>query len=546
MTSTRSLPRRAVRAAGAALLAAACWLAPAPAVGAQVSEAARVGGPAPVSGAAQAPGPAQGPGEELGGDVVLPVIAVGCAGALAAYAYVKRRRRAATRTTPGGQAGAVGPPPAPVAELDAESRRLLVRTDDAILTSAEELGFAKAQFGDAAVRPFARAVAHAREELTVAFRVRQRLDDAPGDDPTSRRMLREIIARCGEAGARLDAASAGFDQLRALERTLPDALDHAERVFREVAGRTDIAEATYGALAARYTGAAVAPVSGRVGEAKARLVFTTAQLGEARQALAAGDRGAAAGRLRAAESAVDQAGTLVDSVDRLARELAEATGRLPGALADTESDLADARGLLTGTTTGTPSAELREHIARAEAAVAEVREDLAAGRHDPVGALRRVAEADAALDQALARAREKSDPDRGARHALLLLDRAVLVARSNVGAVADHVTTHRGAVGSQARTRLAEARRHLDRAAALTSSAPWDALDQARQADALASQAGRLAARDVTGHAGVSGAPLGDAGTAAAILGGILLSGHAPASFGGSETRARRGAPLCA
>ncbi|MFP3988152.1 TPM domain-containing protein [Streptomyces sp. E11-3] len=481
---------------------------------------------------------AQAQDEELGGDVVLPVIAVGCAAALAAYAYAKRKRRAATRTTPGGGRQSP-PPPAPLDELDAEASRLLVETDDAVRTSTEELGFAVAQFGDEAVKPFTHALEYARTELAVAFRVRQQLDESvPTGEATQRRILKEIVARCAQAGARLDAESADFDRLRALEQNAPDALDHAERVFREVEGRTGTAEATFAALAARYADSAVAPVAGRVEEAKERLLFTLARLGEARQALDAGDSGTATVRLRAVEGAVDQAGTLVDSVDRLAQELAAATGRLPGALTETEADLGDARGMLEGPVAGTSTSDLRGRIARAETVVGEVRETLATGRHDPIDALRRIEEADAALEEALAGTREKADAD---RRALALLDQAILTSRSGVGAAADYVTTHRGAVGGRARTRLAEALRHLDRAAALAASDTSGALAEAQQAGALARQAQQLAAGDVDSYESRSS---GDGDGASAVLGGILLGGEgggAPGSFGGRETRARRG-----
>ncbi|MDG4866276.1 TPM domain-containing protein, partial [Streptomyces sp. T-3] len=172
-------------------------------------------------------------GSTASGDLVLPVIAVGSAGALAAYAYTRRKRRITTRTTPGQPAV----PLTPLPELDTKAKHLLVQTDDAIRTSTEELGFAGAQFGDEAIKPFTEAVEYAKAELTAAFRIRQQLDDAfPEDDPTRRRMLDEIISRCTEANRRLDAETADFDRLRALGQNAPEALAHAEGAFREVAG----------------------------------------------------------------------------------------------------------------------------------------------------------------------------------------------------------------------------------------------------------------------------------------------------------------------
>ncbi|MEW2390235.1 TPM domain-containing protein [Streptomyces venezuelae] len=509
------------------------------------------------------------------GDLVLPVAAACAAGVAATIAYKRRRKRATTRTTPGGGWGqGAGKEATPLPELDKKARLLLVETDDAVRTSTEELGFATAQFGEDAARPFADALAYAQTELTAAFRLRQELDDAfPEDDPTRRRMLEEIVARCTEAGRRLDAETAGFDELRALEKSAPAALEHAETVFRQVAARTGAAETTLSGLREKYAPTASAAVLGHVEQAKDRLVFATTHLNQARQSVDAGENGKAAVHLRAAEGAVDQAGTFVDAVDRLADELALAAEKLPGALTDAEADLADARGLLEGTSTGVSTADLRGRVARAESVVAEVRRRTAAGPYDPLDALRRVEEADTALDEALAGAREREVSDRRARS---LLSQALLTARSAVGAATDFVTTHRGAVGSEARTRLAEAGRHLAQAEAQAEAAADDdataALGAAQRADALAREAQQLAERDVRGYGnpygGMGGGGGRGGGMGGAVLGGIILGelfggggrrggpyggggfgggspggfgGGSPGSFGGGGTRGRRG-----
>lgn len=499
------------------------------------------------------------------GDLVLPVIAVGAAGALAAYTYTRRKRRMSERTTPRtwGRQDVT-----PLPELDKQAGHLLVETDDAVRTSTEELGFATAQFGEDAVRQFSEALAYARSELTAAFKLRQQLDDAfPEDDATKRRMLDEIISRCTEAGRRLDQESGDFDRLRSLEQAAPDALAHAERAYQGLTAQTRHARETLSALGTRYAPSALSPVAGHVEQAEDRLTFASAQLDEARRLVEAGDNGKAAVSLRAAEGAVDQAGTFVTAIERLAGELAEATDRLPTALTESEADLADARGLLEGTTQGVSTADLRGRIARAESVVGDVREETAAGPYDPIDALRRVEEADAALDEALAAARER---EAGTTRARSLLGQALLAARSGTGAAADFITTHRGAVGSEARTRLAEAQRHLANAQNAEESDPAGALTEARQADALARQAQSLAERDVRAYGGPYGGGGGrGGGSGGALLGGILLGqllggagrgmggmggvgggrrggfggggGPGPGSFGGGGTRGRRG-----
>lgn len=527
------------------------------------------------------PGPAD-PGGTVddgvsGSDLLLPVVLVGGAGAVGAYAYLKRRRRTETRTTPQGGQG-WGPPKEPaqpsLGTLDREARRTLVDTDDAVRTSQEELGFATAQFGDEAARPFTEALAFAKEQLTASFRLRQKLDDAfPEDDSTRRTMLDEILRRCAEANARLDAESEDFDRLRALERTAPQALDSVEAAAREQTGRMGTAEAALTAMRERYAEAAAAPVAGDVEQARDRLVFATTHVEEARRQIDAGDNGGAAVHIRAAEGAVDQAARLIEAVDRRAQELAEAVGRLPGVLSETDADLADARGLLEGTAEGVSTADLQGRIARAASVVAEVRRVMEAGRYDPIGALRRIEEADAALDEALEGARERES---GSRRARALLDQAMLTARSAIGAASDYIATHRGAVGSEARTRLAEAQRRWEKAQALAEAGdPPTALAEAQQADALARRAQDLAEQDVrtygnpnglggvTGVGGNAGGGLGGAVLGGIILGGLLGGGRGgghggfgggsgggfggggfgggPGSFGGSGTRGRLG-----
>ncbi|WP_245239531.1 TPM domain-containing protein, partial [Streptomyces sp. MZ04] len=455
------------------------------------------------------------------GDLVLPIVAVGGAGAIALVAHSRRKRRATTRTTPGGGGWGKGALPASLPELDKKSQRLLVETDDAIRTSAEELGFATAQFGDETVRPFTDALTYARAELTTAFRLRQQLDDAHlEDDATKRAMLEEIVTRCTEAGRRLDAEAAGFDQLRALERDAAQALEHAETVFRQVSGRTTTAESTLATLREKYAPSASTQVVGHAEQAKDRLVFATTHLNQARQAIDAGDNGRAAVHLRAAEGAVDQAGTFVDAVDRLADELTLAAEKLPAALTEAETDLADARGLLEGTLEGVSTADLHGRIARADAVVAGVRKQVAAGPLDPIDALRRVEEADAALDASLAGAREREVTD---RRTVALLGQAMLTARSAVGAAADFIGTHRGAVGSAARTRLAEAQRHLAGAEAAHDSDAAAALAEAQEADTRARQAQQLAEGDVRGFGNPYGGGGRGGGMGGAVLGGIIL-----------------------
>ncbi|MEV6191492.1 hypothetical protein AB0M19_03740 [Streptomyces sp. NPDC051920] len=454
------------------------------------------------------------------GDLVPPLIAVGAAGAVAAYGYGRRRRRAATRTTPGGDAD-----PTPLPELDRRARRLLVETDDCVLVGTEELALAADRSAGDAIEPYLYDLRHAEAALAAAFRLRQHLDEAeaagadPAEDESDRRDgLEEIIALCRDAGERLDAAAPGFDQIRALERNAVAALESAEARFREVAARIRGAEATLAALHERYAPAASLPVAGDAEQAKDRLLFSTSHLNQARQYADRGDGAKAAAHLRAAEGALGQAGDLADGVERLAAELDSAAAGLPAAITAAEAARNAARALAPDARAG-----LVGRLGHADVVLSAVRHETAAGPHDPLDALRRVTEAAAGL----AGAGTGDVPDGHGE--------ALLPARSALAGAACFIGTHRGAVGSEARTRLAEARRLLG-----PGSAP---LSEVLRADGLAREARRLAERDVRAYGNPSGGR-GGAGAGGAVLGGILLSDGegGPMSYGGPRTRGRRGA----
>ncbi|NED32593.1 hypothetical protein G3I64_08255, partial [Streptomyces sp. SID8499] len=84
--------------------------------------------------------------------------------------------------------------------------------------------------------------------------------------------------------------------------------------FRELAARTPATETRLTALTDRYAPSATEHATGDVEQAKDRLVFATARLNQARQAIDSGGAPAAVAHLRAAEGAVAQAAVFLDGV----------------------------------------------------------------------------------------------------------------------------------------------------------------------------------------------------------------------------------------
>jgi hypothetical protein len=434
---------------------------------------------------------------------------------LAVLGFVRRTRRARVRTTPAAPGVVSAQPPTPSSTaLDEQALAALAAADDCVRTSREELGFAARVAAD--TEPFAHALREAETELAAAFRIRQRYDvGVPADEPSRRHALAGIVGRCAEAGRRLDAVAVDFDRLRAPQLAGGQALRAAEERFRALAAHIATAPAALGAAAARSPVSATGSVAGYIEQAKDRLVFATLHLNEAHQATDAGDLARTARQLRAAEGAVAQGEILTGAVDRLAGELDAAAALVPAALTGAEAELAGLRGT---TASGTGDAI---RLARADAALAAVREELTGGRpYDPLDALRRVVRA--------VRPLMTGPPGSG-----VLGTAAALTAHSTLAGAEDYVATHLAAVGGEARTRLAEAAR--------LAGGDGPGAPDAAEALALALAARELAERDVR----VYGVPaVGPGGLGGAVLGGVLLGedpdGGPPPSFGGPGTRGRR------
>ncbi|MCZ2829919.1 TPM domain-containing protein [Modestobacter sp. VKM Ac-2986] len=474
--------------------------------------------------------------------VVAGVAVVGGGG----YLLVRnRRRRSQVQEQEVAAARAADPFPDETTEqLTFRASGALLELDEAARTSSLELDFARAQYGDESVAGFAEALARSQTELQQAFTLRQQLDDeVPEDEPTKRRMLAEILRLTGAADERLDAQAEAFDRLRDLERNAPQALERLTPQIAELEQRLPAEERRLADLRGRYADSAVAPVAGNPAQARALLAAAGAEIADARDLLAAGTAGKAVASVRTAEDAVAQTRTLLDAIGRLAADLDAAPGRLAQVRAEVQQDLAEARSLLSGS--GAGSGDLPGLVARAEAALAAADGATTGQRPDPLATLRQLEEADIALDRSLGAARDAATRFRRAASAL---DQTLLTARSAVAAAGDFISTRRGAVGPEARTRLAEAQRRLDAAVSTGPADPVAALAEAQQAASLAQHALDLARADVDQWAGggygggpgygpgpvqpgYGGRPGVDLGSL--VLGGILLGGGGSRRGGG-------------
>ncbi|MFG6492374.1 TPM domain-containing protein [Microbacterium sp. P03] len=468
-----------------------------------------------------------------------------------------------------GAPGAAISPPVDLEELGRQASSALVATDDAVKTSEQELGFARAQFGDAATGEFEQAIASAKTDLNQAFTLKQQLDDGQEDTPEESRAWNEqIIALCARANDGLDDKAAAFDELRKLEQNAPEAYARVQAERDTVASAIDGARALLAQLGGAYTPNALSTVADNPAQAADRVAFADERLTAAQAAIGAGNGGEAAVEIRAAEEAISQARLLEDAVAKMQNDLAGQESGAEALLTELESDIATASAL------PDPQGALAPVIASTRQRVDAGRAALAGPVKDPLAVLKSLEAANAQIDGVVQGARDAAAQADRTRQ---MLGQSILQAQAQVSAAEDYITARRGAVGAEARTRLAEAGSSLVQAQQLQSSAPDQALQQAQRANQLAGQAIQYAQNDVGAFSG-GGSMLGGGSTGGgggngmlgAVLGGIVINsllgggggrssggmggifggggggrssggGMSPGSFGGGGTRSRRG-----
>jgi uncharacterized membrane protein YgcG len=472
------------------------------------------------------------------GAIIAAILLAG--GGFLVYRWWRARRDAAAA----GAGVAVAPSPAELSgpALRQRANALLIATDERVRDARQEIDFAEAQYGPEAVGELREAVAAAAEELAASFTLRQRLDDdQPEDDATRDGMMREIVERTTRAHERLDAETGRIRQLRDLERDAPGTLVELPARIETVEDRLPAARSTLDGLRS-YAESAWQPVGGHIEEAEKGLAGARTAVTVGSAAMARNDRPEVALATREALEGVTGAAELLDAIEALRATIAEAEERLPAELADADRDLRDTRTALAELGQLDPGVAGR--VREAERAIDQAHEVSRERPADPVRALKLATDAHRVSDAVLVAAR-----DAAAAHDRLeaAADSSIKTASAEYDRAATFIASRRRGVGEEARTRLAEARRHLDSAAAVAASDPQAAVDQAGRAQQLANDAYRIASSDFSdwdqggpGWGQRGGTSDGDATAEilgqilGGVIGGVIRSGGGGGGWGGS------------
>ena len=447
--------------------------------------------------------------------------------------FGKRKKQAASGGAPADQAS--GPAAMTVEQLRTQAGSALVQADDTVRAAAEELSYAQAQFGLSATDAFTAALDSARKHLSRCFELRKILDDdIPETEPQQRQMYTEILQHCSEAVGEIRAQEEAFNKRRGIEANLPTSIAETAQRADETEQAIVMAETILVTLSAAYPASSLTSVAQAPEQARRLLSAGRTALDQARASVEASQEATAVEQVRIAQGSIAQAGQLAAQVTGARERLQSAAKDLEAAIASISSDLVDAKRL----EGAVPAATLAPLVADAEAAVAEGRQASGANPSgDPLAALDHLARAEAAIDAALAPAREREENDSRARASL---GSRLARLNSQVESVTSYITTYRGAVGPSARTALSEAARHATAATSVQTTDPVAALAEVAAAEPLIAQAQALAEADVRGSSSSSWGPRSGEGYSysggygrsgggldlgSLLLGGLLMGG---------------------
>ena len=383
------------------------------------------------------------------------------------------------------------------ADLARRARSALVSADERIRLTTDELAFAEAELGPGPTKDLREALEAVRTHMQEAFHLNQlNHDDIPDTPEELRTRNARIVQLCEWAEDLLDDRTAALAEPIERARRAPEIIAGVRADAARLRARLPEARATIERLSARYSADAMKQIEANPAEAEQLLSFAEHSAGVAERRREAGQREQANLALEASTEAVRRAATLLDAVETFEIEALRAEATLAAIVEDSRGDIA---------------AALREpHTPAVSKAIADLQAALAAlppagVNTDPFTHLSRLREANSALDAAIAAARERAarpiPPLEHVHHAIDDADRQLAVAR-------DVIAGHRGWIGADARTRLAEAERvrvdldrYLGTSAAAATSIDEDhreqAMAMARRIAFLAGEALQLAQRDI-------------------------------------------------
>lgn len=361
-----------------------------------------------------------------------------------------------------------------VLALTNQSSALLLQADELVRSAADELDFARAQFGETKTDAYAKALSVAQAGIAKAFASQQTMNEA-SDSRSRTEAALTLQHELNQVMPALVEQQKAFSQLRDEEASVPtQATDVKTRILEAIAALPSV-EAELTALQTLYSSTTVASLMDNPQQARALLDSASVAANQA-TSLATSDPSAALVQLDIARRALAMAGHQTEAIMSAKHDLAAANEVLTKAIASITSDLSDV------TTLKADSAAFAPLVAEAQKAVAKA-QSARAGSGDPLAALENLRLAESQLDAALEPLRSQADARerkvQAARNAVS--DAQAQYARAN-----SYIQGRRGVIPLDIRSTLAEAKAELDQAVALVQTDPDQAMTLAKSARSVA------------------------------------------------------------
>lgn len=445
-----------------------------------------------------------------GSMLVMLIIVGGGVIALLVHNNSRRSRGAGTAQTP---AQAANMPGMSVAETVTLANRQLLSADEQVRSAADELDFARAQFGIAATDEFARTLEAARAAVARGFERQKQMEDATGD-AEKRSMASAIMRDLGENMNPLSAVQAAFEQRRSEQATLPSRITEASERLVEQRGDLERATAELAAIAGIYPAQMLTSLQDNPEQAHALLETAASAIEAAKQAVDT-DRALAESTLDTAHRALMMAKHQTDAIFSAKSDLDAIRDRLGAAIGSISADLADVTSLRAEPTVFDPL------VADARAAIAEGQAALM-NNGDPLAALEHLRTSEANIDAALAPLRSQRE---NAEKARANAQAQISLAETAFERAERYVQGRRGAIDLSVRSTLHDSEQSLKAARAAISSDPAKASALASDAHAKADRvlATPLPSAADSWNTGYSGRPTSPGSSIGSSLGEALL-----------------------
>lgn len=374
------------------------------------------------------------------------------------------------------------------ASLARKAEKALVAADERIRTATDELAFAEAELGASLTKDLKTALDAVRTHLREAFHLHQlNHDEIPDTDEELRTRNARIVQLCDWAEDLLDEKTTALADAIATVRNAPKVRAKVRSDAEALTTRLPQARSIIERLATRYADSAVQQIKNSAAEAEQLIAFAThgADVAERRRAAQQNEEANLA--LETATEAIRRTGAILDAVEDFEIEALRAESTLAEVVADSRDDIITARNAPKVSAVTQATADL-------EAALTAL--SPAGSRNDPFAELSQLRTANSALDDAIAKAEYRAqNPLPSIAHVQHSLDDA----DRQLGVARGLISGHRGWIGADARTRLAEAERlRVDIPELVHAEATREqALTASRRVAQLAAESLQLAQHDI-------------------------------------------------